>query len=256
MQMTSTHQAKTPYRALLAGATGLVGSELLTQLLADPACSSITVLARRPLSKEASRSGYAAKLRVIVADFDRLEEALDGVEADVVFCALGTTIKTAKTREAFRKVDYEYPARLGNWASGHGDTRMIVISAVGASSGSKVFYSRVKGEIEDYLRSLGLAELHLLRPSLLLGKRAEFRLGERIAVLMSPLLRVLMVGPLRVYRPVWDAQVAAAMRAAASGRSGLPGGPIDGPQVYLYENDQIAEAGNAMLRQEAGGTEA
>lgn len=232
---TQDHGGIKGYRALLAGATGLVGSELLRQLLSDANCSQVTVLARRPPSGAAA-SDARGKLRVITTDFDRMEQALAGVEAEVVFCALGTTIKQAKTQQAFRRVDYDYPVMLGEWALRQGVTKMIVVSAMGADASSRIFYSRVKGEMEQRLSRLGLPELHVLRPSLLLGDRAEVRTGERIAILLSPLLRMLTVGPLRKYRPIHDKQVAAAMRAAASVEHLLN----KRDQVRMYNSDEIA----------------
>lgn len=236
---------ESPYHALVVGATGLVGSELVRQLVQDACCAGVTVLARRPLADPALKQAEAGgKLRVIVADLDGLEEALAGETADVVYCALGTTIRTAGTREAFRKVDYEYPVRLGAWAAARG-ARMVAVSAMGASASSRIFYSRVKGEMEQALAVEGLAELHLLRPSLLLGKRGEFRLGERIAVLLTPLVRWALVGPLRRYRPITDREVASAMRAAAVG-AGKRAAAAGGQRTWIYENDGIAEAASRI----------
>ncbi|MCQ6561692.1 NAD(P)H-binding protein [Paenibacillus mendelii] len=229
------------YRALLVGATGLVGSALLRQLLADKQCTQVTVLARRPLA-DAVSAELQGKLQVIIADFEQMEEALAGVEAEVVFCALGTTIKKARTQEAFRRVDYDYPVALGEWSVQQGIQKMIVVSAMGANASSRIFYSRVKGEMEHQLSAFGLPELHVLRPSLLLGNRAELRVGEKVATLLSPLLRVLTVGPFRRYRPIYDGQVAAAMRAAAvdDGLLSKQG------KVRMYESDEIAAAAAVM----------
>ncbi|MFC4098778.1 NAD(P)H-binding protein [Paenibacillus xanthanilyticus] len=244
-QLTGNGGAAAPYSALVVGATGLVGSELVRQLARDPSCTSVTVLARRPLNDPALKQAAAdGRLRVIVADLDRLEEALAGVAADVVYCALGTTIKTAGTQEAFRKVDYEYPVRLGAWAAA-GGARMVVVSAMGATADSRIFYSRVKGEMEQALVAEGLKELHLLRPSLLLGKRGEFRLGERIAVLLTPLIRWAFVGPMRKYRPITDREVACAMRAAAAG-TGKTAAAASGDGTWVYENDGIAAAASRI----------
>ncbi|BBH23295.1 oxidoreductase [Paenibacillus baekrokdamisoli] len=228
------------YRVLLVGATGLVGQALTQQLLADECCTELTVLVRRPLF-QAGTGSRAKKLHVIVADLDEMEQSLADVHVDLVFCTLGTTIKKAKSQEAFRKVDYEYPVRLAKWAKEHGVIKMIIVSAMGAKASSSIFYSRVKGEMEEKLTSISLEELHILRPSLLLGKRKEFRLGEKIAIWLSPLLRVVTIGPLRVYRPIKDKQVASGMRAAAFTKRLLG---KDGP-VRIYENSEIAEAAAA-----------
>ncbi|MBM7567480.1 NAD(P)H-binding protein [Paenibacillus sacheonensis] len=222
------------YRALLAGATGLVGFQLLRQLLQDERCRSLTVLARRPLPLLPGDEASSGKLRVISADFDHMEEALADVQADVVFCALGTTIRKAGSQEAFRQVDLGYPVALGEWAKAHGAGKMIAISAMGANARSAVFYNRVKGEMEAQLSAIGLRALQIVRPSLLLGKREEFRLGERAAIMLSPLLRLLMQGSLRKYRPVRAEDVAAFMREAAA----LPPDRL-APVVQIYDNHAI-----------------
>lgn len=222
------------YRALLAGATGLVGLRLLRQLLQDEHCESLTVLVRRPLPPMPEQAAFRDKLNVVTADFDRMDEALADIEADVVFCALGTTIRKAKSQEAFRQVDLGYPVAMGEWAKAHGAKKFILVSAMGANIHSAVFYNRIKGEAEALLTALGLPELHIVRPSLLLGKREEFRPGEKAAILLSPLLKLLMQGRLRKYRPVRAEDVAAFMRKKAELT-------IDGlaPIVKIHENNAI-----------------
>jgi uncharacterized protein YbjT (DUF2867 family) len=228
------------YRALLVGATGLVGSALLRRLLAQPSCTSLTVLARRPLDGASGRivaaaGVHARKLRVIVADFDRMYEALSDVEADVVYCALGTTIRKAKTKEAFRKVDLDYPLVLGEWAKAQQVRKYVAVTAMGASTTSPFFYSRVKGELEEELAELRLPELHLFRPSLLLGKRQEIRLGEMLGSWAALAIRPLMFGLLKRYRPISGDTVAAAMLQAGS-RVATEG-------VYVYNSADTAELG-------------
>lgn len=235
------------YSAVLAGATGLVGFQLLKQLLQEDRCRSLTVLARRPLPQLPGLEMPRDKLHVITADFDRMDEALNDIQADVVFCALGTTIKKAKSQEAFRQVDLGYPVALGEWAKAHGASKMIIVSAMGANEKSAVFYNRVKGEAEAALRVIGLPELHIVRPSLLLGKREEFRLGEKIAVLLGPALSLLMQGPLRGYRPVHAEDVATFMRNIAS----VPQETL-APYVRIYENDTITTSRRKTRHQSAG----
>jgi uncharacterized protein YbjT (DUF2867 family) len=214
--MMDTVRSDKRYTALVAGATGLVGSALLEQLLGDGDCSSITVIARSEAPAGLVQAAGANKLRWFGAGLDRLEESLKGVQADRVFCALGTTIKQAKTREAFRRVDLEYPLALGRWAERNGAQALVVVTAMGASERSSFFYNRVKGEAERLLSSLTVPNIVFLRPSLLLGVRSEYRRGEQWSAKVTERAGFLFAGPLRRYEPIEGKSVAAAMRYAAS----------------------------------------
>lgn len=236
------------YACVLAGATGLVGSALLRLLIDDPAAGEITVLARRPLDA-AVTEGIArdklARLRVIVASLDDMDEVLHDTEADIVFCTLGTTIKAAKTREAFRKVDFDYPLALAKYAQRVGASVYAIVTAMGASTESAFFYSRVKGELEGELAKLKLPLVQLFRPSLLLGQRKEKRPGETVGAWLATALGFTMVGPLRKYRAIRGDRVAAAMhRAASAAIGGGVGVPArQDPAVQAYESDEIAKLG-------------
>lgn len=198
--------------ALLAGATGLVGGECLRLLLASPAYSSVIVVTRRTLGQSA---GTRPKLREVVVDFARLEHVRAQLGADHVFCALGTTIRKAGSQEQFREVDFEYPRRLAELTLAAGATHFSLVSSLGANSTSRVFYSRVKGELEDALRAMPWPGLALLRPSVIAGDRRESRPVERITE------HLLRFAP-RAWRPVPARDIAAAMIAAAlEARSGL-----------------------------------
>ncbi len=202
--------------ALLVGATGLVGGHVLEALLADPGYGRVRVLARRPTGRS------RPKLEERVLDFDRLAERADDVAGDDVFCCLGTTLRTAGSREAFRRVDFDYVARVAGLAAANGARRFLLVSAAGADAGSRVFYNRVKGEAERAVRALPFATVVLLRPSLLLGDRTEHRRWEEAAKRVMPALGPLFVGPLRRWRPVQARDVAAAMvRLAASAAPGV-----------------------------------
>jgi uncharacterized protein YbjT (DUF2867 family) len=162
---------------VLVGATGLVGSECLKLLLADPAFERVTVLARRPLE------GIAAspKLAAHVVELEHPEPYADLLAADALICALGTTIRQAGSRERFREVDHGIPFALGRLGAARGLKHFLLVSALGADPRSRVFYNRVKGDLEKALSDLPLPALTIVRPSLLLGRRREFRLGERVA---------------------------------------------------------------------------
>ncbi|MDQ0063897.1 NAD(P)H-binding protein [Paenibacillus harenae] len=246
------HDDRDGYSCVLAGATGLVGAALLRLLLADPKAKAVTVLARRPLDAAATAGLEAMrpKLRIIVASFDDLDTALQDVEADIVYCTLGTTIKAAGSQEAFRLVDLEYPLALARYAKRVNASQFAVITAMGASKSSAFFYSRVKGELEEELAKLEIPLLHIFRPSLLLGQRSAKRLGETVGAWLATALGFTMVGPLRKYRAIRGERVAAAMiHATGIGRAGQHGqGQHDRsvqrtPEVRIYASDDIAGLG-------------
>lgn len=212
--------------ALLAGASGLTGNELLHFVLESPHYAKVKVLVRKRLSIE------HPKLEQIVTDFDRLDEFEDHFHVHDVFCCLGTTIKKAGSQKQFRKVDYEYPVTLCRLANKMGAEKFLMISSLGADANSNIFHSKVKGEVEEEVKRIGLRSVHIFRPSLLLGDRAELPVGEKIAVWLSPLLKLVLFGRLRQYRPIPAKHVALAMVSAA--QSPLPG-------TYTYPSDVIEE---------------
>jgi uncharacterized protein YbjT (DUF2867 family) len=203
---------------LVVGATGLVGREIVRLLCADPAVERIVVVTRRPFVGLED-----PKLQLKVVDFDALESAADAFAVDQIFCALGTTIKQAGSESAFRRVDLEYPLTAARLGVEHGASHFLLVSAVGASASSRVFYNRVKGELEDALRTLPYNSITIARPSLLLGNREEHRLGEEIGK---------RVGWLAVgrYRPVEASAVALALVLAA--RENRPG-------MHIIESEDI-----------------
>ena len=194
--------------AIVVGATGLVGSALVKLLCESDEYVSVTVIARRKLDFQHE------KLTVHVRQFDDLVEK-DLNFADDIFCCLGTTIKKAKSREVFEKVDIEYPVKIGALAKNCGVQHMIVISAMGANENSFAYYNRVKGKLEKELIQLDLPQLSIVRPSLLVGDRKEFRLGEKIGEVALKIGNPLLMGPLKKYRMIKAEQVARAMKIIA-----------------------------------------
>ena len=214
--------------ALVAGGSGLVGGQVLQQLLDDPDYDRVTALTRRDLALT------HRKLVQRVVDFDRLALIGDFPRVHDVFCCLGTTIKQAGSQEAFRKVDLTYVAELGRMAVRHRASQFLLVTALGADPGSRVFYNRVKGEAEAAVRRLQFDGIQVFRPSLLLGARAQSRPAERIAMVLSPLVAWMLVGPLAKYRPVKAATVARAMvRIAREAPRG----------AHVYESDAIRRLG-------------
>lgn len=155
-----------------------------------------------------------------VVDFERLAEQAELLRGDDLFCCLGTTLEAAGSREAFRRVDHDYVVALARLAHEQGVRRFFLVSALGADAGSRVFYSRVKGEVEKAVGELPFEAVHILRPSLLLGAREESRPAERVGQLFGRLAGPLFVGPLARYRAVPAADVAAALVGCAESDAG------------------------------------
>jgi uncharacterized protein YbjT (DUF2867 family) len=200
--------------ALLVGATGLVGGHCLDRLLAEPRYAEVTVLARRAPDRTHD------KLQVRVVDFDSLGERSVPAVDDVYSC-LGTTIRAAGSRRAFRRVDHGYPVTVAGLARSRGARRLALVSSIGAHPGSRSFYLRTKGETDRDIATIGYECVEIFRPSLLLGERAESRPGEAAAAVLGRIASRLLTGRLRDYRPV-EASVLAAAMVEALGR-GEPG---------------------------------
>ncbi|MGE5421984.1 MAG: oxidoreductase [Ignavibacteriales bacterium] len=211
--------------ALVAGSTGLVGGELLKQLLEDAAYAQVYSLARRP-------TGIThPKLAEIIIDFEHLSEATIPV-VDDVFCALGTTIKKAGSQEAFSRVDFHYVVELAKEARRSGAAQFMVVSSIMADPSSKNFYLRVKGEMEQAVMNEGPETGLIFRPSTLVGERQESRWGEKVAISFMKVIDPIFVGSLKKYRNIKAAKVATAMISAAKSEPGCK---------RVYQSDEIAE---------------
>lgn len=196
-------------KAIIAGATGLVGSKLLELLLEDEAYVEVMVISRKPVSHN------HPKFRNIVVDFDNLDETKNDLIADDVFCCLGTTMKKAGSKEAFRKVDFQYPLELAKLTKANGAKKYLLISALGADENSSVFYNKVKGEVERAISELEFESFHIFRPALLIGPREEQRTGEDIFKAIFKVVNYLLIGPLKKYRSIHRDKVARAMNQLA-----------------------------------------
>lgn len=171
-----------PKTALIAGATGLVGKELLHLLLKGNVYEKVIALVRRPLELQHE------KLVEVICDFNNLEAYEEVFQVDDVFCCLGTTIKKAKTQAAMYKIDVDYPVEMAKLAKKQGVHHFLLISSMNANPNSKIFYSRMKGELEQKIKTLKLPALSIIHPALLVGEREEFRLGEGAAIIIYKLL--------------------------------------------------------------------
>lgn len=217
-------------RALLAGATGLVGQALLPLLLGDPACADVHVLLRRPWQGPAH-----PKLHAHVVDFDHLG---DLPAVDDVYCCLGTTLRTAGSQDAFRRVDATYVFELARRARQAGASCFTVVSALGADARSRVFYNRVKGEMEAAVASLGYPSVVIVRPSLLVGDRSALgqpaRFAERLAMRALGPLQALLPASVS---PIEARTVARAMQAATH---------TAGPGVRSIGSAELQRLGSVM----------
>ena len=188
--------------ALLAGATGLIGSQVLKLLLDDPEYHEVKILTRRAIDVSHH------KLRTILADVDSLKNVVGELKADTVFCCLGTTMKKAGSKEAFRKIDFTYPLEIASATHRLGAKQFLLVSALGADPSSSIFYNKVKGETEDAIGKLGFTSFHIFRPSLLLGDRNESRPGEDAAKIVYKYLGFIIPAK---YKGVEASNVARAM---------------------------------------------
>lgn len=192
-------------RAYLAGAGGLTGSNLYQLILQDARIASLSILNRNGQGHNPHPKGNGA-----VYALDHLPETVEP-GSNILFVCLGTTMKKAGSKEAFMYVDFELPARLASWAERLRFDAIVWVSSVGADPASSNFYLSVKGKLESHIKSLSIPSRVAIRPSLLLGKRAESRPAERLAILLAPVFNLLTRGPLKKYKSIPAAQVAKAM---------------------------------------------
>ncbi len=203
--------------AIVAGTTGLIGSQLIELILQDNYYDRVVTLSRKPLKisnfKLARQSSLnAGGFQNLVVDFDKLQEFSGQMKGDDVFCCLGTTIKVAGSREAFRKVDHDYPVALASVTKSQGATQFLIVTAMGANKGSSIFYNRVKGEVQEDLMKIGFEVTHIFQPSMLRGPRLEKRSGEEIG---QSVMRVLGFLIPKKYKIIESVKVARAMLAIA-----------------------------------------
>ena len=195
-------------KALIIGVTGLIGQNFLSLLEIDEYFTEIEIWLRKPIKIDSS------KVKIKHVDFERITEN-ESICADVVFCCVGTTIKKAKTREAFRKVDFDIPVNLAKLCTNSNIQKLIIISSLGADRESKNNYLKTKGEMEYAVSQYNIPSIVFLRPSILLGDRNEFRLGEIIGKIIIQLLGFLLLGKNRKYRGIKAIRVAKAMLSIA-----------------------------------------
>lgn len=210
--------------AVIAGSTGLTGSNILEQLDKSNTYTKIILLGRRPPEYNSSKASF------IQTNFDDLDGIKLPHAVDEVYCCLGTTIKKAGTKEKFRQIDFDAVVELGRWTKQFETSRFIVISSLGANAKSSSFYLRTKGQMEAALKRLNLNSLIIFRPALLIGKRNEKRFTESLAQQIMPLFDKLLIGSLIHYRTVKASSLAKAMIAYAQSKFG---------DTYIVESGEI-----------------
>lgn len=216
--------------AVVIGATGLIGQLLSESLAADAEYAQVLAIIRKPTAWNSS------KIKNIHFDFSNWEDLGQQIKnfsssSEIhMFCCLGTTIKVAGSQQNFKKIDLDYVVDFAKTAHKISASKLVVVSALGADKNSTIFYNQIKGEMEAEVGRLFQGPLAFVRPSLLLGQRKDFRFGEKIAIILSPLFSVGFVGPLKKFKPIHASQVAKAMTSI--GRSRFQ-------NQKIYENDEL-----------------
>ena len=195
--------------AILLGATGLVGSHLLRRLLDDEHYNQVKVFSRRGLDIS------HPKLTEAIVDLFKLEDYQDQFMADVVFVCIGTTKKKTPDLDVYRKVDFGFPSTAARLASRNGIKKFLVVSALGADAGSRIFYSRTKGEMEEAVINEKIPKTHIFQPSLITGEREESRLGESVGEKLMSVFNPLLFGSWKKFRSIKASTIAASMHMVA-----------------------------------------
>ena len=221
-------QDKKKKTAVVFGATGLIGKELVKALLSNDSYERVTVVVRSPLVLPDSKLS-----QISLTDFSKLSELMGKLQSGSWFCCLGTTIKTAGSQEAFAKVDLEMPKAIARLAEAASAESLVVISSIGVDASSSNFYLRTKGEMEKAVREIYRGNLKFVRPSILMGDRVEFRLAESVSAVFMKVIGWMMIGPLRKYRGIKAGDLARAMISISDG----PGDKM------IYESDELQGVG-------------
>ncbi len=209
--------------ALVFGATGLTGNFVVEHLLRDENYSIIKVFVRK------EQSVISGKIRQVIYNPDNIEQIADEVTGHHLFCCIGTTIKKAGSQQSFLKTDHDLVERIAKIASGNKVKSFVVISSIGADHKSRNFYLNTKGKMEESIKTFSFDNLSIVRPSMLMGIRAEKRIMEEAGKVIARFVSPLMIGKMKKYRPIHASTVATAMIRLASQPNGK----------YILESDQI-----------------
>jgi uncharacterized protein YbjT (DUF2867 family) len=213
-------------KAIIVGASGLIGSSLLDILLRESGFDEVLILVRKELPVQ------HIKLKQLVVDFDRLENHAAEITGDVIFSCLGTTMKKTPDLTMYRKIDHDYPLQLAQIAKQKGVEQYHMVSSLGANANASNFYLKTKGQVEEDLKQVGLTTLCIYQPAFLTGDRKEYRLAEKFLIPLMKLINPLLVGNLKKYRSIAATTVALAMyKQSLKKQEG----------VFIYPSDKITE---------------
>lgn len=210
--------------AMVIGGSGLVGSHLVEQLLVKDEYETIKVFGRRSVFSS------TPKVKEIIVDFDHPESFSDKLQGDVLFSSMGTTIRTAGSKDAQYKVDFTYQYEVARAAAKNGVTHYVLVSSAGANPESRFFYMKMKGELEEEVKKLGFKHITIIRPATLKGDRNETRAGEKAAIVVTGFLAGLIPG-IKKYRPIHASTVAEAMINAVTKK--------DASRFCIYSYEEV-----------------
>jgi uncharacterized protein YbjT (DUF2867 family) len=211
-------------KAIIVGASGLIGSNLLDILLTQPDYTEVLIVGRKKTKNKNT------KITQLVVEFEHLEHYAAQITGNVIFCCLGTTRSITPNLDEYRKIDHDYPIKLAEIALKNGIDQYHFVSAMGANSKSSNFYTKMKGDTEEALKNVGLKSLQIYEPSLLIGNRKKARPLERVAAVIMRIINPLLMGGLRKYRAIKAIDVAKAMfKQSLKNKMG----------VYTYTSDKI-----------------
>ncbi len=194
-----------PYSVILVGSSGLIGSNLLSELIQSEAISEILLLVRR------STDVSSSKVKELIVNFEKPNSYSIDIQADIIYSCLGTTKSETPNSSLYRQIDLEYPLNLAKLGQKNGVAQFHIISSLGADAGSSNSYLKLKGELEQELKKLTISSLHIYQPSFLIGERKKDRLADKIMKPVFRLIDPLLIGPLKKYRSIKAADVARVM---------------------------------------------
>jgi uncharacterized protein YbjT (DUF2867 family) len=194
-----------PYSVILVGSSGLIGSNLLSELIQSEAISEILLLVRR------STDVSSSKVKELIVNFEKPNSYSIDIQADIIYSCLGTTKSETPNSSLYRQIDLEYPLNLAKLGQKNGVSQFHIISSLGADAGSSNSYLKLKGELEQELKKLSISSLHIYQPSFLIGERKKDRLADKIMKPVFGLIDPLLIGPLKKYRSIKAADVARVM---------------------------------------------